>query len=83
MLTLKKNTFEHNGFKCTITHRPDLYYLYRVHGHRKSDNKHFLPRLLFEQNLTFEQIRDASISVIDGTFEGKVERYGQYNVFAG
>ncbi len=76
-------TFEHNGFKCKITQRPDLHYLYKVHGYRKSDNMDFLPHLMFEQNLTFEQIRDASISIIDGTFEGKVEVYGNYSVFAG
>ncbi len=80
-------TFEHNGFKCKITQRPDLCYLYAVYGHRELDNMDFVPfftrRILFEQNLTFEQIRDASIAIMDGTFKGVVERHGNYNLYAG
>ncbi|KKL87752.1 hypothetical protein LCGC14_1931550, partial [marine sediment metagenome] len=37
--TVEMVGFEHNGFKCTITERPDLCYLYMVHGYRQSDDK--------------------------------------------
>ena len=75
--------FEHKGFNCTITERPDFCYLCMVHGHRKLDDKDFLPNVLFEQDMADEQIRDACIDIMDGTFSGKVERYGNYNVIVG
>ena len=77
-------TFEHKGIKCSIVLRLDLRCLYQVHGHRESDNKHFLPKLLFDQNLTFEQIRDVSIAIMDGTFSGEnIETYGNYSIYVG
>ncbi len=76
-------TFEHKGFACTIMMRPDLRYVYQVHGFRESDQKHFLPKVKFDRELTFEQIRDASIAMIDDTFTGKLERYGHVVLYCG
>ncbi len=83
METVEKTGFEHKGFKCTITERPDLFHLFSVHGYRKSDNKDWSPNLLFEQYITAEEIKKACIDIIDGTFSGKVERCGNYNVMVG
>ena len=81
--TVEMVGFEHNGFKCTITERPDLCYLYMVHGYRQSDDKDFLPNAFFVRNLTAGQIKDACIAMMDGIFSGRVERYGNYNVVVG
>ena len=83
METVKMTGFEHKGFKCTITERPDLCYLYKVHGHREVDSMDWMPNLLFERYLTAEQIKDACIGIIDGTFAGKVEQCGAFNVMVG
>ena len=78
--TTEMADFEHDGFKCTITERPDLCYLYMVHGYRKLDDKDFLPEVMFDGKMTAEQIKNACIAIMDGTFSGKVEQYGNYNV---
>ncbi len=75
--------FEYDGFKCTITERPDLCYLYKVHGHRESDDKDWSPNLLFERYMTAEQIKSACIAIMQGTYSGKVEQCGRYNVAVG
>jgi hypothetical protein len=72
----KEVVFEHNGYECEIIQRADLYYCYKVCGHNKSEDKIFYPELLFDKDLSLERIREASISMIDGTFQGKVEVYG-------
>lgn len=81
--TKEMTGFEHDGFKCTIIQRPELCFLWQVHGYREADDKEFLPNLLFEQNLTVEEIRDACIAIMDGDFSGKVERYRNFNVMVG
>lgn len=75
--------FEHNGFECVINERPDLCYLYKVHGHRETDDKDWTSNVLFERYITAEQIANACSDIIDGTFSGKVEQCGAYNVMAG
>ncbi|KKL24086.1 hypothetical protein LCGC14_2418880 [marine sediment metagenome] len=81
--TTKGVGFEYKGLDCTITERPDLCFLYKVHGCRKSDNTVWMPNLLFERYLTAEQIENACIAIIDGTFAGKVEQCGAFNVMVG
>ena len=71
----KEMTFEYKGFECQIIQRPDLYYAYQVSGYRESDKMFFNPKIKFSKNLIIEQIRTAAISMIDGTFKGKVEVY--------
>ncbi|GAG24470.1 unnamed protein product, partial [marine sediment metagenome] len=77
---LKKVTFEHDGFECAIIHRPDLLYTYSVCGHRDSDNKDWLPHVVFDKDLTFEQIRSASIEMMDGVFDGEIETHGNIQI---
>ncbi len=76
---MENETFELNGFSCTVTERPDLCYLRKVHGYRKSDDMHFLPTVLFEQDCSLEDIREVCASRLDGTFNGRVETYGRLN----
>ena len=73
-------TFEHKGFACTIMMRPDLRYVYQVHGFRESDQMYFIPPVMFPETFTFEQIRDKSIEMIDGKFKGEVEIYANLAV---
>ncbi len=75
--------FEHDGFKCNIIERPDLLYGYTVYGRRKSDDKVFKPNVLFDRDMTTDEIIDTCRAMIDGIFSGKVERIGNYNVIAG
>ena len=77
---LQQVDFEHNGFECVITERPDLCYGYKVFGFRKSDDKVFLPKVLFDRDMTRAEIIFASIAMMDGTFTGQVESYGGYDV---
>ena len=75
--------FEHDGFLCTITQRPDLCYVYQVHGFRQVDEKLWMPEIRFDKDLTIDQIKAAAIEMMDGTFTGKIEVYGDIHVWAG
>ncbi len=75
--------FEHKGFKCTITQRPDLCYVYQVCGFRQADNVVWIPRIKFDKDLTMSQIKVAAIEMIEGTFEGVIEEYGNLFVWTG
>lgn len=75
--------FEYNGFVCTIVQRPDLCYIYQVHGYRELDKKHWIPEIKFDKELTFEQIEKAAKEMMDGTFSGKIEVFGDLHVWCG
>ena len=81
--TQEVTEFEHNGFTCTITQRPDLCYVYQVYGFRQADKKHWNPKTKFDKDLTIEQVQKAAIEMMDGTFEGVIEVYGNLHIWAG
>lgn len=72
--------FEHNGFECMIHERPDLCHSYKVYGHRKTDDKVFYPDILFDRDMTIEDIKKVCIDMMDGKFSGSVEVYGDHSV---
>jgi hypothetical protein len=78
-----KFTFSHKGLDCTIVERPDLLYCLKVHGFRKSNQTHWLPKMLFGKDLSFNRVKELVISMIDGVFigEGRVEQYGDYYIY--
>ena len=75
--------FEHDGFTCTIMQRPDLLYMYQVYGYRDVDKKLWLPRIMFDKDISVEQIQKAAVEMMNGTFEGEIEVYGNIHVFTG
>ena len=83
MIELKEATFEYDGFECKVRERPDLLNLRQVNGHRESDNRNFLSKLLFERHLSFEQIREAFISEMKGELTGTIIPYGRYAIYTG
>ena len=68
--------FEYNGYSCDIVERPDLLYCKRVHGF--NGDVHWFPHVLFDKDLTFEQVQKAAISMLDNNFHGKVEEHCGY-----
>ncbi len=78
--TMGTNNFEHNGFMCTIQQRSDLCYASTVYGRRKSDDKIFYPDVIFDRDMTHEQIESACIDMMDGKFTGTIERHGNLAV---
>ncbi len=79
----KTNKFEHNGFTCTIMQRPDLLYMYQVHGVDRVKETVWSPKVMFDKDLSVEEIKKAAIEMMDGTFDGEVEVYGNFHVFTG
>ena len=75
--------FEHNGFACTIIQRPDLCFVYQVHGFRESDEKDWIPKVKFDKDLSLKQIEKAAKEMMDGTFSGEIEVYGNLHVWCG
>ena len=79
----KDVVFEHKGYTCEIIQRPDLYYCFKVYGYNKLKDKVFYPELMFGKDVPLEKIREVSKSMIDGTFKGEVEVYGNQVIMTG
>ena len=72
--------FEHNGFACIITPRPDMCYGYTVYGYREADGYLFLPKILFDRDVSMSQIKKDCIDIMDGKFQGDLESVGKHVV---
>lgn len=73
--------FNIDGFDCRVFERPDKLYLNFVYGHRKSDKMDFVPQMCFERDVEVDEIKAVCRAILDKSFVGMVERYGDVNIY--
>ena len=81
MIQTKTHTFRYGGFDITLQERPDLCYLYAIHGVK--DDKHWLPKIMLDPCLSDSEMYQAVRDMLDGVFTGQIEVYGPHHVYAG